>query len=182
MLNAVSIAVFHDKHEMTSGQEDCMSNADKAVTDTPADMPGIQDRHKKFQQLNRLLWLCWLGLPVWAGILYWRNAVALPAAFAGASAEAINCLRLLPNPAQMSFAGKVLYWSLLTFEMSIYVIILWLLHGMVRKFASGRVFVSDTLTGLKSLGLILSVWPFISSAAVYVFLAGLKANNDIPSY
>jgi Protein of unknown function (DUF2975) len=71
---------------------------------------------------------------------------------------------------------------LLTFQMSIYFIILWLLHRMVRKFATGRIFVSDTLTGLKSLGLLLSVWPFVHSAVVYALLAGLKAHQDIPSY
>jgi hypothetical protein len=167
---------------MTSAQEDCMNNADEAVRGTPADVSGTRHRYKKFQRLNRLLWLCWLGLPVWSAIIFWRQAVAVPAALAGTSPEAVNCLRLLPLPAGMSLIGKTLYWSLLVFEMSIYYIILWLLHKMVRKFAFGRIFVSDTLTGLKSLGLLLTVWPFLQAAVVYVLLTALKAHQDIPSY
>jgi Protein of unknown function (DUF2975) len=159
-----------------------MSDADRAVRGTAADASRTQERRKKFQRLNRLLWLCWLGLPAWSGIIFWRQAVAIPAALAGASPEGINCLRLLPSLAGMSLIGKVLYWSLLTFQMSIYFIILWLLHRMVRKFATGRIFVSDTLTGLKSLGLLLTVWPFIHSAVVYALSAALKAHQDIPSY
>jgi hypothetical protein len=167
---------------MKSTQEDCMSDANPAVTGAPADMPGTQDRHKKFQQLNRLLWLCWLGLPVWAGILYWRNAVAIPAALAGASPGPRNCLPLFLDPNEMTLTGKALYWSLFAFEISIFFILLFVLHRLVRKFASGRIFVSDTLTGLKSLGIILIVWPFIQATGRYLLQAALKAYQVIPSF
>jgi Protein of unknown function (DUF2975) len=53
---------------------------------------------------------------------------------------------------------------------------------MVRKFVSGRIFVSDTLMGLKSMGLILIVWPFIVAAGRYLFQAALKAYQLLPSY
>jgi hypothetical protein len=182
MLKVVSITGFHDKHEIKSKRENCMSNADWAVRGTPENMSSTQKRLRKFQQLNRLLWLCWLGLPAWFGIVIWRNAVAVPAAFASASPEAASCLRLLPTPTQMSLIGKGLYWSFIGFQMSFFFIVLWLLHRMVRKFASGRIFVSDTLIGLKFLGLLLTVWPFIRGAAEYGIEAALKAHRDIPSY
>jgi hypothetical protein len=85
-----------------------MSDADRAVGATPADTSRVQDRLRKFRQLNRLLWLCWLGLLVWAGICYWRNAVALPSAVAGASSRAGNCPQLFLDPNKMPLAGKAL--------------------------------------------------------------------------
>jgi hypothetical protein len=159
-----------------------MSEADGAAADRAADMPGTSNRLRRFQQLNQLLWLCWLGLLIWAGIVFWRAGLAVPANFAGAPPEAINCLRLLPNPAGMSLTGKILYWSLLAFKASFFFIAFWILHRMVRKFASGRIFVFDTLAGLKSLGFFFTVWPFIQSAVQYGIEAALKANQDIPSY
>jgi hypothetical protein len=159
-----------------------MSNADRAVGGTPEGISSNQNRLRKFQQLNRLLWLCWLGLLIWAGLVFRRAGLAVPAEFAGAPPEAINCLRLLPNPAGMSLIGKILYWSLLAFEVSFFFIAFWIVHRMVRKFASGRIFVSDTLTGLKSLGFFLAVWPFTQAAVRYGLQAALKAYQDIPSY
>jgi hypothetical protein len=158
-----------------------MNKAEEAVSGR-LDASGLQDRRKKFKQFNRLLWLCWVGLLLWSGILFWRHAIAVPAALASAAPEAAKCLRLLPDPARMSLIGKALYTSLFAFEISFLFIVLGLLHRMVHKFASGRIFVSDTLTGLKSLGLLITAWPFIHSAGRYGFEAALRAHQDLPPY
>ena len=159
-----------------------MSKADGARTGTPVDASGTQARRKIFRQLNRLLWLCWLVLPLWGAAIAWQAAVWVPAALVNASPAAAGCLRLLPDPAGMSLTGKVLYWSLFAFEFSIYFIVLWLLHRMVRKFVNGQIFVSHTLNGLRSLGYLLIAWPFVQVAVRYLLQAALKAHQDIPSY
>jgi hypothetical protein len=174
--------IVHDKHEIARRQEDCMTNADRAVAAAPAEASGTQGRHKIFGQLNRWLWFCWFVLPLWCGAIAWQSAVWVPAALVNASPVAAGCMRLLPDPAGMSFTGKVLYWSSFAFEFSIYFIVLWLLHRMVRKFVSGQIFVSHTLNGLRSLGYLLIVWPFIQVAVRYLLQTALKAHQDIPSY
>ena len=141
-----------------------------------------RDRLKKLRLLNRLLWLCWLGLPVMIGVAYWTNAKNVSRAIANATPEQAKCLRIFPDPSNFSLDGRILFWSTFVFDFSIYFAILWVLHKMVRKFMSGQIFVSDTLAGLKSLGIILMVWPFLVSTVDYASHATLKAWRDLPAW
>ncbi len=157
-----------------------MNDTDMAAAGAPGRAAQAQDRLKKFRLLNRLLWLCWLGLPVMIGIAYWTNANALSGAIANATPEEAKCLRIFPDPSNFSLDGRILFWSTFVFDFSIYFAILWVLHKMVRKFMSRQIFVSDTLAGLKSLGIILMIWPFLANSVEYASKATLKAWGDLP--
>lgn len=135
---------------------------------------------KRLRQLNRLFWLCWLGVPASIAIAVWEIAFSIPAAV-DASPQGGRCLRLLGNPNYISTDGKVLWWSLFLFDCSIFFAVLFVLHRMVRKFVSGRIFVSDTLAGLKTLGVMLLAWPFLEAAVRAGVFAALKALHDLPS-
>jgi hypothetical protein len=80
----------------------------------------------------------------------------------------------------MSASGRAVFWGEYLFETSIVFIALWMLHRMVRRFISGQIFVAETLAGLKSLGLVLIVWPFLVAAARIGEDAALKALADRP--
>ncbi len=157
-----------------------MNDTDMAAAGAHGSAAQAQDRLKKFRLLNRLLWLCWAGLPVMIGIAYWTNANALPRAIANATPEEAKCLRIFPDPSNFSLDGRILFWSTFVFDFSIYFAILWVLNNMVRIFMSGQIFVSDTLAGLKSLGIILMLWPFLAKTANYASDATLKAWGDLP--
>jgi hypothetical protein len=53
---------------------------------------------------------------------------------------------------------------------------------MLRKFPSGEIFVSPTLAGLNSLGVILIIWPFLWADADYFSDLMLRAWGDLPDY
>jgi Protein of unknown function (DUF2975) len=139
-----------------------------------------EHRLKRLRQLNLLLWLCWLALPAWIGWVYWRVVTLIPAAVASASPGAEGCLRLLAHPSYLSVTGTVLSRFEFIFQHSIFFIVLWQLHRMVRKFISGQIFVEETLAGLNSLGLTLIVWPFLAAAVHYGVDATLRALGDYP--
>jgi hypothetical protein len=159
-----------------------MSDTGMAAARAQGSVAQVQDRLKKFRLLNRLLWLCWLGLPVMIGIAYWANAKNVSRAIENATPEETKCLRIFPNPANFSVDGAILFWSTFVFDFSIYFAILWVLHKMVRKFMSGQIFVSDTLAGLKSLGIILMLWPFLITTVENASKATLKALGDFPAW
>lgn len=138
-----------------------------------------------FRTLDRLFWIAWVGFP----IMIWIAYVTLndPAsALVGMTPELTKCLALLPQPAQMSPLGKAMFWGLFVFQLSIYVVLLTFLHRIIHRFASGRIFVSETLKSLWWIGATLVVWPFLDTAVTNVVAFTLKARGDIitfiPSY
>jgi hypothetical protein len=157
-----------------------MSDTDRTAAGARGSAAQAQNRLKTFRLLNRLIWLCWLGLPAMIWIEYWTRASSLHRAIASATPEVAKCLHIMPDPSSLSLDGSVLFWSVFVFDFSIYFAILWVLHKMVRKFMSGQIFVSDTLAGLKSLGIILMIWPFLAKTANYASDATLKAWGDLP--
>jgi hypothetical protein len=156
-----------------------MSSAKWTATDKHRNPNGSVDRLKRLRQLNKLLWLCWLGLPASIAWTYWRVAVLIPAA-TGPEPGAASCLHMLGHPGYISPVGQVLFWTSFVFQFSIFFIVLAVLHRMVRKFISGQIFVEDTLAGLKSLGYILIVWPFLMAVVRYAEHAALRALGDLP--
>jgi hypothetical protein len=144
-----------------------------------ASKPDRTGRLERLRQLNWFLWFCWLGLPAFVFSTYWRITYRIPATFAD-DAAAPNCLRVLGHPGYMSASGRAVFWGEYLFETSIVFIALWMLHRMVRRFISGQIFVEQTLAGLKSLGLVLIVWPFLVAAARIGEDAALKALADRP--
>jgi len=157
-----------------------MRDSDMAMAGPHGSAAQAQARLKKLRLLNRLLWLCWFGLPAMIGIAYWTRVDSLRSAIAGATPEEAKCLHIMPDPSNLSLDAGILFWSAFAFQFSIYVAVLWVLHTMVRKFISGQIFVSDTLAGLKSLGIILMLWPFLTSTADYAADVTIKAWGELP--
>ncbi len=159
-----------------------MSDAKTAMLHGTSHEAQAPDRAKRFRRLNRLFWLCWTGLPISIGIAYWRIASQIPAALGGYSPEARRCLSLLPNPDELSLTGLILYWLFFVFHFSIYFFVLWILHRMLKQFASGKIFISATLAGMRSLGVMLVLWPFLGTAVSYAVGIALKANQQLPFF
>jgi hypothetical protein len=163
------------------GGKGSMSSAKTAAADKHGRPDGSGDRLKRLRLLNRFLWLCWLGLPASFAWTYWRVTVLIPAA-ASSEPGGAHCLHMMGHPEYISPVGKVLFWASFAFQISIFFIALAVLHRMVRKFISGQIFVEDTLAGLKSLGYILIVWPFLMAAVRYGEDAALRALGDLPPH
>lgn len=140
-----------------------------------------EHRLRRLRQLDRLLWVCWVGLPVSIGMAYRKMLDFHSTIMAGAVPEAADCLRFMAHPDSMSPLGKALVWLLAVFAFSIYFVILWVLHRMVRKFSSGQIFVASTLSGLKILGIIFLFWPFLNAAVRYGIFTILQKLGDFPA-
>jgi hypothetical protein len=135
-------------------------------------------RLQTLKRLDKFLWFCWLGFPAVLAVVYWRVTTLIPQAMVEAGTQ--GCLQQLGHPNYISATGRAVFWASFLFRNSIYFILLGVLHRMVRRFISGHVFVEDTLAGLKSLGVILIVWPFIAGASDYMEDTALRALGDLP--
>ena len=132
-----------------------------------------------FRRFDRIFWVIWAALPAMIWVAYRANLDAgTPAA--GMSPEQARCLDVLPSAINMSGLGKTLLWALFAFEVSIYIVLLALLHRMVHRFASGDLLVSETLANLQTMGIVLVVWPLLEAVATNVVGYVWKANGDVP--
>lgn len=135
----------------------------------------------RFRTFDRIFWLMWAAFPLMVWIIYATviDAAALKDAL---PADRQNCADLMPNPSKMSAGGQAIFWSLFAFQLSIYVVLLATLHVIIHRFAMGRIFVSETLTSLSTIGGILIAWPFlesvVSNGAVYL----LHQRGDLPIF
>lgn len=112
-----------------------------------------------FIWLDRLFWLLW---PAFAGmiLLAYMATVTGDQQIAASGTIKEECLAQLPRFSAFSAGGKTAYWVLFSFEFLVYGALLALAHLMIHRFARGRVFVADTLSSLKWLGMIVTAWPF----------------------
>lgn len=144
-------------------------------------MSDVQSRHRWFTYLDRAFWMVWLALPLVIFVSLktlvdpGRLATQLPP-------ELARCADLAPDPARMSAAGTAMYWGLFVFQVSIYLVLLGFLHVMVHRFATGRIFVGETLGTLQKLGVILIVWPFLETGVTNAVAYVLKARGDLPLF
>lgn len=112
-----------------------------------------------FQTLNHAFWVLWIALPVMLGSVIWM--LNDPAAFIQAlTPDQAKCVDIIPKPASFSLMGKLLFWALVAFSFSFYVVLLAMFHGMVRRFAQGHIFVSETLANMQWIGAIMIAYPF----------------------
>jgi len=140
------------------------------------------NRHQLwFRNLDRLFWALWALLPVMVWLAYRAN-VSLPAIAATLPPEEAHCLKLLPSPLNMSEGGKILFWTLFAFEISIYPVLLFILHRIVHRFATGSIFVVETLASLGLMGAILIVWPFLQTLANNIVIYLLAKRHDLPAW
>lgn len=139
------------------------------------------DSTSLFRILDRLFWLVWAAFPlmIW---LHYQNVMDLEAVAAALPADRRACIDLMPDPGRMSMAGQLIFWCLFTFQLSIYAVLLAPLHLIIHRFKTGRIFVSQTLTTLNWLGIVLIVWPFLDVAVTNFAAARLHAIGDLPVY
>lgn len=137
----------------------------------------LSDR-SAFQYLNAFFWLVWAALPVMIGLSVW-GILTQSQPLDGMTPAQAACLEILPGINTLSAGGQVILWSLFVFQSLIYVVLLAFLHGMVRRFAEERIFVTETLTSLKWMGLILIAWPFLESASSAIAAWALKATGEV---
>jgi hypothetical protein len=138
---------------------------------------GRRDIPGWFRLIDKAFWLVWLGFPVMILVSITHNnrsqvAKTIPA-------DRAQCLDLMPDPATMSATGKVIYWGLFAFELSIYVVLLATLHVIIHRFASGRIYVRETLQSLSWIGAVLIVWPFLDVVVPDLAAYVLHQRGDI---
>ncbi|MFZ4808638.1 MAG: DUF2975 domain-containing protein [Hyphomicrobiaceae bacterium] len=137
------------------------------------------DDKRWFRFLDRAFFAVWAALPVMIGIAIW-SALHQGEPLEGMTSEQIQCLKILPTISSMSSSGQAIVWTLFAFNTSIYVVLLAFLHGMVRRFARERIFVSETLASLWQMGVILIVWPFLETGALALASFALWEVEKLP--
>lgn len=137
------------------------------------------DDKRWFRFLDRAFFAVWVALPVMIGIAIW-SILHQGEPLAGMTSDQMQCLKVLPTVSSLSSTGQTIVWTLFAFNASIYVVLLVFLHGMVRRFARERIFVSETLASLWQMGLILIVWPFLETGASTLASFALWKSDELP--
>lgn len=138
-------------------------------------------RQRWFLLLDRAFCVVWMALPllIWASLNVANDPSQITEQL---PADLANCSQLVADPSRMSPAGRVMYWGLFAFQISIYFVLLGFLHVVMHRFAKGRIFAGETLTTVRNLGLILIAWPVLETAVTNAVAFGLKTMGDIPLF
>ncbi|MFB9262442.1 hypothetical protein ACFFWD_04545 [Bradyrhizobium erythrophlei] len=146
----------------------------------------LERRQLWFRRLDRAFWVIWAAFPVTMWLAYRANTTASVTIAESLNGEQAKCASIVVNPLTMSGPGKALFWTLFTFQLSFYPVLIGILHRMVHRFASGRIFVSETLQGVWWMGIILVVWPFVDTITTNAVAYTLHQIGDVkyflPSY
>jgi hypothetical protein len=137
------------------------------------------DDKRWFRFLDRAFIAVWVALPVMIAVAIW-SMLHQGEPLVGMTSEQMQCLKVFPTPLSLSSTGQTILWTLFAFNASIYVVLLGFLHGMVRRFARERIFVSETLASLWQMGLILIVWPFLETSASALAAFALWETDEVP--
>jgi hypothetical protein len=134
-----------------------------------------------FQTLDHAFWALWIALPVMIGSIVWM--LSDPAALLhGLTPEQMKCADIMPKPANFSSTGKLLFWGLIAFTFSFYVVLMAMFHRMVRRFARGHIFVSETLANIQWIGVIMIAFPFAEMLLGNVVNYALLKLGDSPVF
>ena len=123
-------------------------------------------RQRWFRRLDWAFWMIWAAFPVMVWLAYRTNTTASAALAESLSPDQAKCAGIVANPLGMSGVGQVLFWSLFALQLSFVAALIGILHRIVHRFASGRIFVSETLQGVWLMGIILMIWPFVDGTAL----------------
>jgi Protein of unknown function (DUF2975) len=134
-----------------------------------------------FQTLDHAFWALWVALPVMIGSIVWmlNDPVAL---LQGLTPEQMKCADIIPKPANFSSTGKLLFWGMIAFTFSFYVFLMAMFHRMVRRFAKGQIFVSETLGSMQWIGAIMIAFPFAEVLVNNAVNYGLLKLGDSPVF
>lgn len=145
-----------------------------------------ESRLRWFRRLDLAFWAIWAALPVVVWLAYRANTTASASIAASLSPENAKCAGLVANPLDMSPHGQSLFWALFALQLSFFAVLIGILHRMVHRFASGRIFVAETLQGVWWMGIILVIWPFVDLTSSNTVAYLLHEFGDIkfflPSY
>ena len=143
---------------------------------------GISVREQRqlwFRRLDRAFWVIWAAFPVVLWLAYHHTTTAAGTIAESLTAEQAKCASIVVNPLTMSALGQMLFWSLFALGVSFYAVLIGMLHRMVNRFASGRIFVSETLQGVWWMGIFLVVWPFVDTITTNAVLFVLYRTGDV---
>jgi hypothetical protein len=116
-----------------------------------------------FIWLDRAFWLIWLGFLVFIYALV-RQVQNAPAELAALAPDQAACLAALPQLAQFSAAGQLVFWGSFAIEMAVMALLLFMAHQVVHRCAIGQVFVAAMITSLRRIGTVIAIFPVLDLA------------------
>jgi hypothetical protein len=109
-----------------------------------------------FRLIDRLFWLVWIGFP------FAFLGTAELGGLDPAQTPPDICLPWLPDYSVLTPLGQALLWVRFGAEFMVWGIGLALAHWVIHRAAKGQVFATDILWPVRSMGLLLLVWPMAS--------------------
>jgi hypothetical protein len=144
-------------------------------------MVSLKDNMRLFQRLDRLFWLLWLGfaISVWIGV---KTSLDVSRVAEILKPSQSGCVATLPIPANFSAGGSAIYWTLVAVAQLFLAAMLAVVHQAIRRFAKGHVFVGETLSSFRNLGLLICGWTIYESVFNNAVLFGLSVTGDIQKF
>lgn len=136
---------------------------------------------KIFRLLDWSFWLIWAVFPlfIWSAIATILDAPEVTKEIIGNDPV---CLAGVPMLDKFSTASAIAYWTMVSIEVSVYALILFLVHRVIRRCARGKVFVQDMIGFLWQIGLFISLWPIVALGLDNGLAWFLWQQGDMPMF
>ncbi len=144
-------------------------------------MSQLIEQKRFFTILDRLFWIVWLLFPVFMWLVV-QGALTESATIADISRVSAVCADLIPQVRNFSLGGKAVVFTYVALAFLIYGVLLAIAHVTIHRFATGQVFVANTLRALGLLGLIVVIWPFFDLAAANLVNYGILLTGDVKTF
>lgn len=130
------------------------------------------------RRLDQAFWLIWLAFPVLVAMSA-RDVLTLRARVA-ADPDFGACAGIAPDVAGFGPLAALIYWSVFSIEFAFYATLLFLAHRVIRQCAHGEPLVARMIGTLRSVGLLIAVWPVADLVLANGLMAGLGALGELP--
>lgn len=137
--------------------------------------------HRMFYWLDRAFWVIWLGFPVliWVSVQAVLNA---PAQILALAPDQAACLADLPMVATFSTAGASVFWGGFGFQVAFYAVVLGMAHQVIHRCATGQVFVDTMIRTLRTMGILIALFPLVDIILANLSLWAYVTTGDIPVF
>jgi hypothetical protein len=143
--------------------------------------PSLKQTMSLFRKLNWLFWLAWAVFPLSIASEIF-DILDTEAIRSLVRPEQMACLESIPSPTNLSFAGTLLFWCIYTINQLFFVAMMIVIHRAIWRFAAGRIFVGETLSCFRLLGLLIISWGFSETILNNVLAYGLFLTNDLQRF